>query len=112
MFRTISRRCVSVTMSLVKGGDNLSPPFLSRHQEETKSLIVLIQKVFFELSNLSHLRRLSRLSGGWLESVTRGFRRSRIQSLPQRERERYIRQKGIAMNGLRNGCVESLSVRS
>ena len=97
---------------LSKGWGQFVTPLSVKTSEETKSLIVLIQKVFFELSNLSHLRRLSRLSGGWLESVTRGFRRSRIQSLPQRERERYIRQKGIAMNGLRNGCVESLSVRS
>src|SRR3989338_7826280 len=112
MFRTISRRCVSAMMSLAKGGDNLSPPFLLRHQGEIKSSIVLILKVFSVLFSLFHPRRPNRLSAGWLGSVTNGFRKSKTQNLPQREQELYIRQKGIAMNGLKNGCAESLSVKN
>ena len=97
---------------LSKGWGQFVTPFLSRLRGEIKSLIVPIQKVFFVLSSLFHPLRLSRLNVGWLGSVTNGFKKLRIQSLPQKGQELYIKPKGIAMTGLRNGCVESLSVKS
>jgi len=97
---------------LSKGWGQIATPLSVKTPGASKSLIAPIRKASFVLFSPFRPLRLSLLSDGWLGLVMSGSRRSRIQSLPQREQELYIRQKGIAMNGLRNGCAELLSEKS
>src|SRR3989344_1397460 len=99
-------------MSLAKGGDKLSPPFLYGQQEENKNLTVPTQRVYSVLFNLPHPLKPNHLNGGWRGSGMSGYKRLRIRNLPQREQGFCIKQKGIAMTGLKSGCAVSRYARS
>ena len=59
------KKMKSVTLSLLKGGDKLSPPFPFRQQVVNKGLIVQLNRVSSASFNQSPLKRLNPSSNGW-----------------------------------------------